>query len=320
MKVEIIYISICILAFLSFSWTSDCKTGKARNAVTPTDTINLWQDMKIHRGASVKMYAFRPEHPVGISVIVCPGGSYFWLDKQNEGLEVGKWLQSRGITAFVLNYRTAGFTSFFWHNRRIARGIRYPDMITDGQRALQWVWEHSDDYGIDKDKIGMMGFSAGGHLVMSEACFSDTDFLEAVGVKRETDLRPAFVAPIYPVVTFNGPYTHERSCRGLLGDKYKKERLLRDSLSLEKHIPVGCPPVFLVNCVDDPVVDYHNSVLLDSALTSIGVAHRYIKYETGGHGFGMSDNLGSDESRNWKYEFLDWLNNLYKEISFDYGY
>jgi acetyl esterase/lipase len=85
---------------------------------------------------------------------------------------------------------------------------------------------------------------------------------------------------------------------------------MRDSLSLEKHVPKDCPPVFLVNCVDDPVVKYYNSVLLDSALTANKVPHKYIQYKTGGHGFGASTVKGTAECRQWKDEFLRWLGNL----------
>ena len=83
-----------------------------------------------------------------------------------------------------------------------------------------------------------------------------------------------------------------------------------DSLSLECHIPADCPPVFLVNCVDDPVVEYHNSILLDSALTANKVNHRYIQYQTGGHGFGASEEKGTAECRQWKQEFLNWIKEI----------
>ena len=83
-------------------------------------------------------------------------------------------------------------------------------------------------------------------------------------------------------------------------------------MSLERHIPSGCPPVFLVNCIDDPIVDYRNSVLLDSALSSKGISHEYIQYRTGGHGFGVSDHKGSQESREWKNKFLEWLCRILK--------
>ena len=121
--------------------------------------------------------------------------------------------------------------------------------------------------------------------------------------------RPAFVVPVYPVVTMTEECVHKRSRRGLLGDSRTRNEALKDLLSLERHVQDDCPPVFLVNCVDDPVVDYRNSVLLDSALTAHQVPHEYWKYQTGGHGFGASETKGSSECRQWKDRFLQWLDN-----------
>ena len=280
-------------------------------ASQPTDTIALWKGEKMPYGKDVVLYAFQPETPNGISVIVCPGGSYHWLDRVDEGFKVGEWLSANGITAFVLLYRTAGYGEVAVPVRLLFRGKRHPDMIMDAQRALQYVGEHAAQYGIDADRIGMMGFSAGGHLVMSAACFNATDFLRLAGVETDVNLRPAFVAPIYPVVTMDPPYVHKRSRRGLLGNDRIGNQAMRDSLSLEKHIPDNCPPVFLVNCVDDPIVQYQNSILLDWALTEKGVPHRYIQYASGGHGFGANEEKGSPECREWRKEFLSWLDSLY---------
>ena len=280
--------------------------------IRPSESVYLWEDGQVRGGDDVVLHCYRPENPNGIGVIVCPGGSYYWLDAKGEGYEVAQWLVSNGYTAFVLLYRTAGIPALVWGTRHVIRGHRYPDTITDAQRALQYVWEHTEDYGIDKDKIGMMGFSAGGHLVMSAACYSETNFLTLVGVETEACLKPAFVAPIYPVVTMRPPYVHRRSRRGLLGDNRVGSRKMRDSLSLELHIPADCPPVFIANCVDDPVVDYRNSEILDEALTEAGIPHKYIQYAAGKHGFGVSEIYGTPESRKWKYEFLDWLSNIYE--------
>jgi acetyl esterase/lipase len=280
-------------------------------ATQPADTIALWKGVKVPHGKEVVLYAFRPEAPNGISVVVCPGGSYHWHDQEDEGMKVGEWLSANGITAFVLIYRAAGKVEVAMPVRLVFRGKRHPDMITDAQRALQYAGEHAAEYGIDRDKIGMMGFSAGGHLVMSAACFNETDFLQLSGIETDVNLRPAFVVPVYPVVTMEPPYVHRRSRRGLLGNNRVADATMRDSLSLEKHIPDNCPPVFLINCVDDPIVQYQNSELLDSALMQKNVPHRYIQYETGGHGFGASDEKGSPECRQWRAEFLDWLGSLY---------
>ena len=271
------------------------------------EPVSLWEGYAVPHGTQVTLTPFLAENNrEGISVIVCPGGSYYWLDEENEGDDVARWLQSNGISAFVLRYRAAGIGAFVWHHRRLFRGKQYPDMLTDAQRALQWVKQHAEMYRIDPEKVGMMGFSAGGHLVMSEACFNKTDFLK----DNDTDLRPAFVAPIYPVVTMRESCVHKRSRRALLSEKRQNDPVMRDSLSLERHIPVNCPPVFLVNCIDDPIVDYHNSILLDSALTANKVNHCYIQYKTGGHGFGASEEKGTEECRQWKTAFLKWIQEI----------
>ncbi len=122
----------------------------------------------------------------------------------------------------------------------------------------------------------------------------------------ERDDRPAFVAPIYPVVTMTEDCVHKRSRRALLGDSRAGNKALRDLLSLERHVTDACPPVFLVNCKDDPIVDYRNSELLDAALTAHNVPHTYIQYLTGGHGFGASDTKGTVECRQWREAFLEW--------------
>ena len=270
--------------------------------------VKIWEGLDISYGRRVKLTSFlADENPTGTAVIVCPGGSYYWLDKKNEGDTVAMWLQSQGISAFVLEYRAAGIPAFAYRHRAIFRGRQHPDMITDAQRALQWVRTHAEEYHINPDKVGMLGISAGGHLALSTAWFHNHDFLKDAGVENETNLRPAFVGAIYPVVTMVKPYVHKRSRRGLLSEKHHRDPVMCDSLSLERHVPADCPPVFLANCVDDPVVDYRNSVVLDSALTAAHVDHRYIQFQTGGHSFGASEKRGTAECREWKTEFLKWL-------------
>ena len=269
-------------------------------AVSAQETVALWQGQRVRHGKQVTLTPFLAENNAdGTSIIVCPGGSYFWLDDVNEGEEVAEWLQNNGISAFVLRYRAAGFGAFFWHHRRVFRGKQYPDMLEDAQQAIKYVKEHSEEYGIDPNRLGIMGFSAGGHLALMTACFSD---------KEENS--PAFVGAIYPVVTMNEPYAHERSRRALLSERKQNNQTMRDSLSLERHIPDDCPPVFVINCVDDETVDYQNSILLDSALTAKKIDHKYILYNTGDHGFGVSEVFGTKESRNWKNEFLIWLGQI----------
>lgn len=245
-------------------------------------------------------YLAKSETPTP-AVIVCPGGSYSWLDWETEGVGVAQWLQSQGISAFVLRYPVQGVTSFWSHYRYLFRGHQHPDAIHALQEALIQVRASHVDYNIDPNCVGAMGFSAGGHLVTSAAEF----FTSA------TD-RPDFVVPVYPVVTLmDNPWVHKRSRRALLGEYRKRNTAWQDSLSLERHVRSDMPPVFLVNCVDDPIVHYHNSEMLDSALTAVGVPHEYHQYRTGGHGFGASEAKASAECIVWKQSFLDWFHRLF---------
>ena len=247
--------------------------------------------------ASDRLTPFLAESETPVTaIIVCPGGSYCWHDMKTEGSEVARWLQGNGISAFVLKYRVQGIVPYITHSRLLFKGHQHPDMLNDLQQAIRFVREHATEYGINPHRIGVMGFSAGGHLAMHSA--------------EQSHSLPDFVAAIYPVVSMSHPCTHKRSRRALLGEYRKYNKSMRDSLSLKKHVTKGCPPVFLVNCKDDPVVKYHNSELLDSALTVQGVEHRYIQYQTGGHGFGASNAKGTAECRAWKDEFLSWLKGL----------
>ena len=261
----------------------------------------IWDGTACHK-KGVTLEAFLPEGEPRAAVIVCPGGSYHWLDFEAEGRKVGAWLASEGMAAYVLRYRVAGKFEFTAKYRVLLRGNRHPDMISDLQRAIQLVRERY------RGPLGVMGFSAGGHLVMTAGEFYGTNFLERYGIEPEVSLKPDFVVSVYPVVTLSDSrYVHPRSRLGLLGEWTVLKESMRDSLSLERHVRPDGPPVFLLNCIDDPIVDYHNSVLLDSALTVSGVAHRYVQMQTGGHGFGADTSRQNEETSAWQGLFLQWL-------------
>ncbi|MBR5102028.1 MAG: alpha/beta hydrolase [Muribaculaceae bacterium] len=260
-----------------------------------TKSINIWDDTPDHRAVDLYPYTLT-DSPHRLAVIICPGGSYFWQDINNEGHQVATWLNQNGISAFVLKYRTAGVWAFITHYRNWWRGTRYPDAHNDLLKAVDYIKKHADQYNVSPDSIGFMGFSAGGHLTMETT---------------ENGANPLFVAAIYPVVTMVRDFTHPRSKRALMGESRLNDLALADTLSVERHVPAYCPPVFLVNCLDDNVVDYRNSVVLDSALTAQKVPHLYLQYPTGGHGFGVSDTKGSVQSRQWKNEFLTWIEQLF---------
>lgn len=294
-------ITICLFAIFSiFAVQSHARTGG----------FNIWEGTGCKAKVTLTPY---PARGTGnIACIVCPGGSYFWLDKKTEGTGVAEWLQSQGISAFVLEYRVGGVPAYISHYRLLSRGHRYPDMLQDVQRAVQLVRENAGRYGIDPDKVGVMGFSAGGHLAAMSGLFFDTDVLSQFGIKPEVSLKPDFVVPVYPVVSMVDKSVHKRSRRGILGEGKAISPAMKDSLSLERHVRPDMPPTYLMNCVDDPIVRYHNSELLDSAMTANGVNHRYVQFKTGGHGFGATAEKTTPEAISWKEDFLKWLMTIFQ--------
>lgn len=267
--------------------------------------VNIWDGTDCD--ATVRMTPYLAPGDGNMAVIVCPGGSYFWHDRKTEGMDVARWLQSVGISAFVLEYRVGGIESFITHSRLVRRGNRYPDMLCDILRAIELVRCDSDSYGTDPSRVGVMGFSAGGHL----AVLAGERFDKSIGAGgSDISLRPDFIVSVYPVVTFMQDCMHRRSRRGIMGEGRGVTSLLADTLSLERHVRPDMPPVFLMNCRDDRTVNYRNSELLDSALSHVGVQHRYLQYETGGHGFGVTASKTSSEAAQWPGELLKWLSDM----------
>ena len=236
-----------------------------------------------------RLKVYKPSDTCRTAIIVCPGGSYCWLSKKYEGSEVARWLNSEGIAAYVLHYPTAGWAGFALRSRLYFPGRQYPDQLRAIERAMRLV--RAEGYR----HVGIMGFSAGGHLSLMAA------------ENLTGPLRPDFIAPIYPVVSLSHAVTHKRSRRGLLGEWRRRSHVMRDSLSMERHADRIQCPVFLMNCKDDPIVDYRNAMLMDSAMTAHNVPHVYIQYQTGGHGFGATARKTSPEAIGWKQRFIEWL-------------
>jgi acetyl esterase/lipase len=263
--------------------------------------IKLWQEHPTFKQKWSELTVFLPEKPdrSGLSVIICPGGSYMYLDMEKEGFSVAEYLNSKGIAAFVLKYRTA------W------QGNRHPAMIQDLLRAIQMVKENAEVYKINPEKVGVMGFSAGGHLAGLLAVYSDLRMETLCPVQNRnapysiTPYKPYFSAMIYPVVSMEDSICHKKSRKNLLGKKHSPE--LAKRMSLEQNIHPDMPPIFLLHCTGDKTVDYRNSVVFDKALTKNGIKHKFLLFDETGHGFGIQPN---GKTAGWMEVFLDWLKNL----------
>lgn len=270
--------------------------------------IDIWEGTPCK--AKVKLTPYLAHNKEGIGCIVCPGGSYFWLARKTEGHEVAKWLQANGISAFVLEYRVGGIPAFITRYRWLLKGNRFPGMLHDVFRAIDIIREKAIKFDVNPNRIGVMGFSAGGHLALMSGILYDSPSINFNCKNTHYSLRPDFIASIYPVVSLTHKCAHKRSRRGLLGEKQLQDKSLRENLSIERNVHPQMPPVFLMNCKDDPTVNSHNSVLLATELKKKGVPHTFLQYETGGHGFGTTDSKTSGGASNWKYNFLNWVREL----------
>lgn len=272
------------------------------------ETISLWGGVPGMEKEETFAYVFRPssnnktkssEMPLntGAAVIICPGGSYHHLDMINEGYMSGKWFAGIGVTAFMLCYRTAEF------------GYHHPAMLQDFQRMIQLVRENADDYGIDVNKVGAIGYSAGGHLVAMAGEFGGTvDELAKIGVKTKVSLRPNFVVPVYPVVSMQDDIAHHWSRKSLLGKNYTKQQ--QDEFSLEMHVPDDMPPTFIVVAKDDNVVKYENSLRLYDAIKAKKIKNCNLTvYDWGKHGFGMQKTRFM-KAFHWNEPLKEWMHSI----------
>lgn len=265
-------------------------------SVQAQEVIRPWEGIRPKSRVRMWHYQSLNDNGLGISVIILPGGSYHHLGIRNEGHDVARVLAEKGYTPFVLRYSTGMY------------GNSYPTMMEDVQRAVMLVKERAAEFNIDPDKVGVMGFSAGGHLAGWMGTYYDTNYLARYGLNPALSLRPAFVAMIYPVVTMIDGIVHRRSRKNLLPNKHSAT--LRLQLSLEENVRADMPPVFLLTCMDDPVVDPENSIRYSRALEEKQVPHEFLLYREGGHGFGYKPHGKNKTGHEWIQEFFRWMEHL----------
>lgn len=264
------------------------------NLFSQDEVVRIWKDVEKMKSYKTRLYVYEAPDSIrtGTAVIICPGGSYHHLGLPHEGFKTAEWFNSIGVTAFVLRYRVS------------INGYHYPAMLEDVQRAIQYVREHAEQYKIETNKVGVIGFSAGGHLALMAGTFDQQSTLPACGIKTRMNLQPSFVIPIYPVVSMQDSIAHVKSRKNLLTKDYTKEQ--QDKFSMELQVHEGMPPVFLLASKDDPVVDYRNSVCLYKALQEHQIPCKFLLFDTGGHGYGMKKTEFTETTR-WNYILRDWL-------------
>ena len=263
----------------------------------PPDTVLLWPDgapgavadepadrptLTIHRAA--------PEKANGTAVVVFPGGGYRMLAMEKEGHRVARWLNSLGATAFVLKYR-------------LGPRYRHPAPLQDAKRALRYARLHADEYGVNPERIGVWGFSAGGHLAATIGTHFDRGNAQAASAIDRMSARPDFLVLAYPVITFTEDYMHRGSRTALLGENPDPD--LIEDLSNEKQVTAETPPTFLFHTSEDTGVPAENSIAFYKALHEAGVPAELHIYEQGRHGVGLAPEDYVLSS--WTDRLADWL-------------
>lgn len=236
--------------------------------------------------------AYVPLDPTrsGTAVLIAPGGGYGMLASDHEGRQVANWFNAMDVTAFVLKYRLGPK----YHN---------PIELEDAQRALRWVRAHAQQYGFDPGRVGMMGFSAGGHLASTVATHFDNGNPSTSDPIERVSCRPDFLILAYPVITMLPPYAHEGSVTNLLGPNASTE--LRKQMSSELHVTAQTPPTFLLSTTADNLVPVENTVMFYMALRKAGVPVEMHVFERGPHGVGLD--LADPVLGIWPTLLRNWL-------------
>ena len=267
-----------------------------RPAMAQTEPLDLWPNGapgavgKEPEDIPTISPFFAPKNKAtGAAIVVFPGGGYSHLSDIKEGSAVAEWLNTLGITAFVLKYRL---------------GMRYhaPAQLLDAARAMRIVRSRAKEWGIDPGRIGILGFSAGGHLATTLGTHFDGGKADATDMIEHVSSRPDLMILVYPVITM-GDFTHAGSKKYLLGDNPTSEQIR--NYSNELWVTKDTPPTFLVHSVADPGVPVENSLLFASALRKANVPFEMHLYEKGPHGFGLAPTDPILSS--WLERCADWL-------------
>ncbi|OXM85306.1 alpha/beta hydrolase [Paenibacillus rigui] len=248
---------------------------------TPNALGNAQEDMP-----TLVPYLVQSSEPAA-AVIVCPGGGYV-RRANHEGEPVALWLNSLGISAFVVHYRVAPY--------------KHPNPLMDAQRAIRTVRNQARQWNVDPGRVGILGFSAGGHLASSAGVHFDQGRPDAEDPIERESSRPDLLVLCYPVISF-GPDAHKGSQVNLLGEE--ADTSLLELMSTERQVTEETPPAFLWHTADDASVPVENSILFASALSRNKVPFELHVFESGRHGLGLAEDL--PEVRAWTDVCANWL-------------
>jgi acetyl esterase/lipase len=243
---------------------------------------------------SLTIYLPPKDKANGASVVICPGGGYGHLAMDHEGHQVARWLNSLGVAGFILKYRHRGV------------GYSHPAPLQDVQRAISKVRCQAKEYKIDPERIGVMGFSAGGHLASTAGTHFHKGKANAKDPVNRVSCRPDFMILVYPVISFTESFTHVGSRNNLLGQD--ADTKLIEKFSNEKQVTPDTPPAFLVHTWEDKAVPAENSIYFYLALRKAKVPAEMHLYLKGRHGFGL--NRTAPPTSTWPTRCGEWLKTM----------
>ena len=289
---------LCALyAVPSWSWAGEDSIALWPNIPYggggPAGPVQIGKRGAVSNIAVPCMKVYRPAQPNGSAVLIAGGGGYKRVELQNESIPAAKWLNARGITAFVLLYR---LPQEGWLDGPLAP-------LQDAQRAIRLIRKNAAYFNINPAKVGLLGFSAGGHLMGLAAARSQFLSYEKIDEADGFSAQPNLAALIYPVITLRPPYNHTSTRKSLIGDTPTPEQYA--NWSVDAHVTAGCPPVFLIQAKDDPISSPENSMIMAAACEKQGVPVELHLLATGGHGFGMGDSRSKTDV--WPTWFESWL-------------
>ncbi len=264
-------------------------------AHTPGAAIPLWADgAPGAKGTADKdvpqITPWIPKNGNGTAIVVAPGGGYGHLAMDHEGKQIAEWCNANGIAAFVLRYRHAPDYNH-----------PYPHM--DAQRAVRTVRARAAEWGVNPDKIGMIGFSAGGHLTATTVTQFDAGEGKSSDPIERVSSKLNFGILGYPVITMTDPYTHKGSRKNLLGKEPSAEMI--EKMSAEKNVTTDTPPCFFFHTTEDKAVPVQNAIKLYLALVENGVPTELHAYEKGPHGLGLGKEHAGYNA--WPEQCITWL-------------
>ena len=274
-------------------WPEGIPGAKKSDAYHEETVMNDRNQPRISKVTDPELLVYLPprEKATGVAVVICPGGGYGILAIDHEGYDIAKWLNEMGIAGVILKYRLP--SDEIMEDKSVGP-------LQDVQEAIRTVRRRAGEWGLNPDKIGVMGFSAGGHL----AGTASTMYAERVYTpKGNISARPDFSLLIYGVLSMQEGVTHAGSKKNLLGDKPGKDKT--DRFSNELRVDANTPTAFLVHSTDDGAVPVENSIRYYQALKKAGVTGELHIYESGGHGYGLAPN-GDTESM-WPEACRAWM-------------